>query len=362
MNPLMPTAYAYTRYSLLRQERLVPTVDGEKSESLRVEALLDRCRQCYDQEFSTATWGDCFVDRAVTARIHFGFRPAAQELQSRLTSGDIIIIPKVDRAFRNLIDCSLTVQDWLKSGITVKFLDLPIDITTPVGEWFLSQMASMAQFERRLIGERTREALQSAKERGLKTGPDVGFGFQWKGNGVRASLIPDMRIWKPGTKGRKSFGWRDRSNCTRPAWHILLDIINLSGRGYHYSEITEWIAQHGDCLSTWKVQKAIEFYKNIAQRRHELGIQSLPDDIFSVANPIGVPAREGGWVRLRQDIYVTGGRIFKKGEVLYCCKMWDAFARLVDLETQPGARDGPQQIKYHWVDGVAPEQSPITRE
>jgi DNA invertase Pin-like site-specific DNA recombinase len=57
-----------------------------------------------------------------------------------------------------------------KQGWALVALDCTVDTTTPAGEAMARVLATFAQFERRLIGERTREALAAKKRAGVKLG------------------------------------------------------------------------------------------------------------------------------------------------------------------------------------------------
>jgi DNA invertase Pin-like site-specific DNA recombinase len=57
-----------------------------------------------------------------------------------------------------------------KEGWALVILDLGVDTTTPSGELIANVMATFAQFERRLIGQRTAEALAVKKRQGFRLG------------------------------------------------------------------------------------------------------------------------------------------------------------------------------------------------
>ncbi len=57
-----------------------------------------------------------------------------------------------------------------KRGWSVVCLDLGVDTTTPVGEFTANVVASASQYERRLIGQRTREALAVKRAQGVRLG------------------------------------------------------------------------------------------------------------------------------------------------------------------------------------------------
>src|SRR5690606_27662352 len=62
-----------------------------------------------------------------------------------------------------------------KEGWSLNVLDLGVDTTTPNGELVANIMISMAQWERRIIGERTRTALQAVRARGTQLGRKSGI-------------------------------------------------------------------------------------------------------------------------------------------------------------------------------------------
>jgi len=65
------------------------------------------------------------------------------------------------------------MEDARKEGWALVILDLGVDTTTPSGEMIANVMATFAQFERRLIGQRTKDALAVKKSEGVKLGRPV---------------------------------------------------------------------------------------------------------------------------------------------------------------------------------------------
>jgi len=70
-----------------------------------------------------------------------------------------LIVSKLDRLSRSLLDFAGLMTRARDGGWNLVALDLGIDLSTPAGEFMASVMASAAQWERRLIGQRTRDAL-----------------------------------------------------------------------------------------------------------------------------------------------------------------------------------------------------------
>jgi DNA invertase Pin-like site-specific DNA recombinase len=81
-----------------------------------------------------------------------------------------IIIPKVDRMGRDVIDVDTTVQMLEKLGARMVFLDINVDTRTPMGRAFMQIAAVFAQLERARIRERIQSVMDSKREKGILTG------------------------------------------------------------------------------------------------------------------------------------------------------------------------------------------------
>jgi DNA invertase Pin-like site-specific DNA recombinase len=76
----------------------------------------------------------------------------------------------MDRLSRSLLDFASICQKAQKEGWALLALDSPADMSTPQGEAMASVLAVFAQLERRLIGERTSDALKAKAAAGVKLG------------------------------------------------------------------------------------------------------------------------------------------------------------------------------------------------
>ena len=100
-------------------------------------------------------------------------RPGLTVCLKALREGDVLLVWKLDRLGRNLRHLINTVHDLTARGIELKVLTghgAAIDTTTPAGKLIFGIFASLAEFERELISERTKEGLNSARARGRKGG------------------------------------------------------------------------------------------------------------------------------------------------------------------------------------------------
>ncbi|MFA5591774.1 MAG: recombinase family protein [Micavibrio sp.] len=89
------------------------------------------------------------------------------------SGGDVLVVWKLDRLGRSLIDLVSLVEMLQARGAGLKILTgqgTQIDTTKPDGRMIFSMLAAMAQFERELIGERTRAGIAAAKRRGVRIG------------------------------------------------------------------------------------------------------------------------------------------------------------------------------------------------
>lgn len=100
-------------------------------------------------------------------------RPGLAACLQALREGDTLVVWKLDRLGRSLRHLVNVVHDLTTRGIGLKVLTgqgAAIDTTTPAGKLVFGIFASLAEFERDLISERTRAGLASARARGRKGG------------------------------------------------------------------------------------------------------------------------------------------------------------------------------------------------
>jgi DNA invertase Pin-like site-specific DNA recombinase len=102
-------------------------------------------------------------------------RPALNEMIENLRSGDVLVIWKLDRLGRSLNHLIGLVNELMERGIGLKSVKDPIDTTTPQGRLSFNLFASLAEFERDLIRERTQAGLSAARARGRSGGRPKGL-------------------------------------------------------------------------------------------------------------------------------------------------------------------------------------------
>ena len=93
-------------------------------------------------------------------------RPQLGELKKILRGGDNVIVWKLDRMGRGLRDMINLMKEFEEKGVGFKSLTEGIDTTTPTGTLIFHIFASLAEFERNLIVERTQAGLRAGRARG----------------------------------------------------------------------------------------------------------------------------------------------------------------------------------------------------
>lgn len=116
-------------------------------------------------------------------------RPALQDMLNQVRSGDVIVIWKLDRLGRSLKNLVEIVDQLIKQDIGLKSLHDNIDTTTPQGRLTFNIFASLAEFERDLISERTKAGLESARARGRKGGKPKGLSKQAESTACAAETL-----------------------------------------------------------------------------------------------------------------------------------------------------------------------------
>lgn len=102
-------------------------------------------------------------------------RPGIARALEMLAAGEAeaLVVAKLDRLSRSVSDFAACLDRSRREGWGFVALDLGVDTTTAAGELVANVMASVAQWERRAIGERTREALAAKRREGVQLGRPV---------------------------------------------------------------------------------------------------------------------------------------------------------------------------------------------
>ena len=106
-------------------------------------------------------------------------RPALQRLLSDIEDGliDVVVVYKIDRLSRSLMDFSRLVEVFDKHGVTFISITQSFNTTTSMGRLTLNILLSFAQFEREVTGERIRDKFAASRAKGMWMGGFVPMGY-----------------------------------------------------------------------------------------------------------------------------------------------------------------------------------------
>ncbi len=131
---------------------------GDQSQDAQLDALKSAgCERLYRESYSGKSRNRPELDRMIEA----------------LREGDIVVVQRLDRLGRSLKDLIELLDGFKQLGVQFISLNENIDTTTAIGELAFHMIGSIAQFERRLISERTKAGLDAARARGRKGGRRV---------------------------------------------------------------------------------------------------------------------------------------------------------------------------------------------
>lgn len=117
-------------------------------------------------------------------------RPALHKLIRDIEAGkvNIVVVYKIDRLTRSLMDFAKLVETFDKFGVTFVSVTQSFNTTTSMGRLTLNVLLSFAQFEREVIGERVRDKIAASKQKGMWMGGNIPIGYVTDGR----QLVPDQ--------------------------------------------------------------------------------------------------------------------------------------------------------------------------
>jgi len=111
------------------------------------------------------------VEEIISGSVAAMERPQFARLVDRLEPGDVLLVTKLDRLGRNAMDVRASVERLASVGVRVHCLALGgADLTSPAGKMTMGVIATVAEFERDLLIERTQSGLRRAKDQGKRLG------------------------------------------------------------------------------------------------------------------------------------------------------------------------------------------------
>ena len=183
-----------------------------------------------------------YRDEGVSASIPLSEREDGKAMLALLTSGEAghVVGMKLDRMFRDVIDCLENVDAWQDCGVSLHLLDMggsAVDTTSAAGRFMLTVLAAAAEMERNRIRERTRDVLAAKKAKGERLGRTP-HGFTTPEPG--ADMVPNVqeliavRLILRGRRGRSPQSFRRIAAELNDAGHRT-----QTGRPWHPSGVRE---------------------------------------------------------------------------------------------------------------------------
>jgi len=163
----------------------------------------------------------------------------------------LVIATKLDRLFRDALDCLAMVKEWEKQGVKVLLLDMGVDFSTPTGKAFLTNAASFAELERNLISERTKDGLEQVKKEGVRLG---GESWGWK------------RIDSMDEKGRF------KQVVVQEELEVIIKIKSLRDTGHTFQSICDILFAEGV-----KTKKGGKWWPMTVKKICEMDISAIDD-------------------------------------------------------------------------------------
>jgi site-specific DNA recombinase len=158
-------------------------------------------------------------------------RPGVRQLLADIEAGkiDCVVVYKVDRLSRSLIDFAKMMELFEKHGVCFVSTTQQFNTKSPLGRLTLHILLSFAQFEREIISERTRDKQVAARKKGKWTGGHLILGYDLDPRGGRLVINPEeakrvrevFRLYLEGTtvlnlvRGLDQLGWRNKQWTTQ---------------------------------------------------------------------------------------------------------------------------------------------------
>lgn len=108
-------------------------------------------------------------------------RPAFERMMKKVRSGQIshVMVYKIDRISRNLVDFSLMYEDFKRERVTFISLNEQFDTSTAMGECMLKIILVFAELERKMTSERVTDIMLGRARNKQWNGANVPFGYSW---------------------------------------------------------------------------------------------------------------------------------------------------------------------------------------
>jgi DNA invertase Pin-like site-specific DNA recombinase len=136
---------------------------GLSAQRAAITAEVERRGWVLVEMIEDAGWSAKNLDRP-------GLQRALPMLEGRSRHADVLVVSKLDRLSRSVHQASGLLERSQRKGWSLVMLDIGVDTSTPPGEVMAHMLMAFAQYERRLIGQRTKDALAVKRANGVRLG------------------------------------------------------------------------------------------------------------------------------------------------------------------------------------------------
>jgi DNA invertase Pin-like site-specific DNA recombinase len=166
------------------------STDEQAVNGTTLEMQTERCKA-----FVASKGWDCvgvYSDPGYSARSldRPGIAQVLELVRAKPRKIDAVVTLKLDRLTRSVVDLGHLLTMFRKHGVVLAGPDGVPDTSTTVGELMANILTSVSQWERRTIGDRTRDVLRHRYTRGLTHSAQVPFGYRREGKGKEARFVP----------------------------------------------------------------------------------------------------------------------------------------------------------------------------
>jgi site-specific DNA recombinase len=241
------------------------TEEGLEQEFSSLDAQRE-CGEAYVKSQAAEGW-QCLTERYDDGGYSGGNmdRPALKRLLADIEAGkiDAVIVYKADRLSRSLLDFARIMEVFDRHQVAFVSVTQQINSASSMGRLMLNVLLSFAQFEREIIGERTRDKIAAARRKGKWAGghPILGYDIDSRGfkliinedEAVRVraifalylehqALLPvvqvfDRRGWLTKRWVTRKGSVRGGKPFTKTSLHKLLTNVTYIGKVRHKNEI-----------------------------------------------------------------------------------------------------------------------------
>ncbi|MFL5287167.1 MAG: recombinase family protein [Rhodopila sp.] len=257
------TVFGYTRVSTSEQ-----AADDRSSLDTQRRKILAAA------ELSGLTVDQFIEEPGVSGGKPLADRPKGGPLLAQLSKGDVLIVAKLDRAFRNAADALATAEQLKARKVDLIVADMGSEPVTAngVGRMFFGMLALVAEFERDRIKERSAEGRIAKRRDGGHIGGSTPFGYRKIGVGRAARLEPD------------------------PAQQAaLMDMQAMAVQGLAFRAIAQAVQErHGIAVSHVTVRAALARQPTARPRPGAQASSAIPT---SILHGLTTPKAPGGGLR-----------------------------------------------------------------